>query len=257
GWLERHALSDDTDRPVPGMEAGRRAVQRCYREIRRRLGQFDEELADLRRVFYAPEVRAASLLFDQGAVAPHLRQPASRIAQPMSILVVLEPTAASVPSPQVADGRLAEPYITLPAGDRAALELALRLREQAGSAVTIQAVAIGPRDYNPVLREVLSLGLDRVRLVLSDREALSADCAARALAAVLGEGSSFDLVLGGMPTAADEGGLLARLRGEALGAGFAGRAMQVDAHKTQSEQEVLLSDLSGGRARVRALSATV
>ena len=113
---------------------GRRALTRCYDEITHRLKRFDEELMHLRRGYYAPEIRAASLLFREeptgipsaseecdgssglrcGFVsAGETPEPArasefdtearSRV---LSILVVVQPTAEEIPHPHVVNGRL-------------------------------------------------------------------------------------------------------------------------------------------------------
>src|SRR5207248_8923543 len=64
-WLERPNAEDDDAEPSPRGDVGRQALARCQGEVRQRLRRFDEELTHLRRGFYAPTVRAASLLFDQ------------------------------------------------------------------------------------------------------------------------------------------------------------------------------------------------
>jgi electron transfer flavoprotein alpha subunit len=157
----------------------------------------------------------------------------------------------------VAEGRLFEPYLTLSDADCSALETALRLREQATAPVTIQVVAVGHRGYAPVLREALSLGVDRVRLLLADRETPTLDSAADALAVALGDDLAFDLLLGGSSEAGGEEGLLARLTAEALGVPYAGKAVQLAVRKTEAEGTVLLVDKDGRQQRVRPLAAAV
>src|SRR5262249_34685652 len=143
--------------------------------------------------------------------------PDSQIERPFSILVIVEPSAGAVPRPQLIDGRLAEPYLTLNEADQAALETALNLRDHAKAAVSIQVMAVGPRGYAQVLRDVLNLGIDRARLIVSDLHPLTPDSGARALATALEGGPRFDLVLGGGEEAGCQEGLLARLTAEALG----------------------------------------
>jgi alkylation response protein AidB-like acyl-CoA dehydrogenase/flavin-dependent dehydrogenase/electron transfer flavoprotein alpha subunit/ferredoxin-like protein FixX len=255
-WIDRQAQADDNAEPSPQLGLGRRAVARCSTEVRNRLSRFDEELAHLRRGFYAPEIRAASLLFDRTARTAPAPRLASHITVPGSILVIVEPSAAAIPQPRVAGGRLLEPYLTLSEADRSALETALQLREQATAAVTITVAAVGSKGFAPVLREALSLGADRVRLVTS-ADPVTPDNAADALAAVLGENPSFDLILGGSGEAGNQDGLLARLTAEALGVPHCGNASQLKIQKTPGEGEVLLYDAGGRQQRVRPLPAAV
>src|SRR5262249_37394360 len=159
------------------------------------------------------------------------------------------------PQPHVADGRLMEPHWDLGEADRSALEAALCLRDEAAASVTIQVAAVGPRGCTQALRESLSLGADRVRLVVSEAEAVSPDRAAAALAAALGEGSAFDLVLSGSGAVDDEDGLVGRLTAEALGVAYAGKATHLAVRKTDDEADVLLSGADGRQQRVRPLAA--
>src|SRR5207302_523520 len=126
-----------------------------------------------------------------------------------------------VPQPHVQDGRLLESYRVLTDADRAALETALRLRDQAEAPVTVQVVAVGPASVAPLLREAVSLGVDRVRLVLAPVAAVAADRAAAALAAAL-RAESFDLILTGAAECA-----LGILTAEALAVPFVGGAAQL------------------------------
>src|SRR5205807_1164875 len=139
--------------------------------------------------------------------------PRSRVTRPLSVLVVLDPPVPGVPQPHAAGGQLLEPYRVLGEGDRAALETALRLRDQAEAPVTIQIAAVGPASMGPHLREALSLGVERARLVLSPAEAVASDRAADALARIL-TGEHFDLVLTGAGSADSTEGLLGRLTAE-------------------------------------------
>ncbi|HEV3443977.1 MAG TPA: FAD-binding protein, partial [Gemmataceae bacterium] len=229
----------------------------CHQEIRQRLAQFDEELVHLRRGFYAAEVRAANLLFNRTFGDDRSRQPASRITKPLSILVVVEPAPGPVPVPQVAGGRLMEPYLTLNDADRSALETALRLRDQTTAAVTIEVAAVGPRGMAHALREALSQGVDRTRLVLTDGEFVSPDSAARALTAVFAEGKAFDLVLGGWGEAGSSEGACARLLAAALSLPHAGKAGHVVVRKDDAAAVASAYDASGRRNWECALPAAL
>ncbi len=281
GWLSRQELATSGLLPVPGEEAGEpaadgartsalaadhwsratelghRAVARCFFEIRSRLRRFDEELSHLRRGFYAPEIRAASLLFNQAQESAPARLPAGRITRPLAVLVVVDPVHVAVPQPQVAGGRLLEPYLTLSDADRAALETALRLREEATAAVRLDVAAVGSPAVGRLLREALSLGVDRVRLVTPEVEVVTPDSAAAALAAVLEAEPPYDLILGGSGEANSEDGLVARLTAEALRLSAAGTADQIAVQATESEAAVLLTSADGKHQRVRSLPAAV
>jgi electron transfer flavoprotein-quinone oxidoreductase len=234
-----------------------RAFARCCAEVRDRLRSFDGELSHLRRGYYAPEVRAASLLFDRQAETPLPLPPPSQITRPLSVLVIVEPMASGVPHPHVAGGRLLEPHLTLNAADRSALESALRLREEASAPVTVEVVAVAPKGAAQVLREALSVGTDRVRLVVPEAEAVTADSAAAALAAVLGTGSRFDLILGGTAQDGGEEGLVARLTAESLGVPHAGAASRLAAQVTDGDANLLLVGADKADRRVRPLPVSV
>jgi alkylation response protein AidB-like acyl-CoA dehydrogenase/electron transfer flavoprotein alpha subunit len=254
-WLGRLALANDQAEGPPEADLGRGALTRCYGEVRRRLQRFDEELTHLRRGYYAPEVRAANLVFDRPAEAERVTLPASRIERPVRVLVVLDAPVADVPQPQVLAGRLLEPYRVLGDADRAALEAALRLKDAAPERVTVQAVAVAPQTAVSVLREVLSLGVDRVRLVAADSESVAPDSAAAALAAVWEADSRPDVVLGGAGEAGGLEGLAARLAAEALGVPFAGTAAHVAIEAGPADATIYLADADGRGGRSRALPA--
>src|SRR5207244_3645259 len=146
-----------------------------------------------------------------------------------------EPTAAAAPHPRFVGGHLLEHHFSLSAADQSALEIALRLRDEAAAGVTIQVAAVGPKGCAQVLRQALSLGADRVRLVIWDGDTLAPDSAATALATTLGDGSAFDLVVGGSSGPDSQEGLLARLTAESLGLPYAGTAVQLAVRKTAEE----------------------
>jgi alkylation response protein AidB-like acyl-CoA dehydrogenase/flavin-dependent dehydrogenase/electron transfer flavoprotein alpha subunit/ferredoxin-like protein FixX len=267
-WLSRHEFRDQgpavgdqgaTRDPCALSQEPRsliptRALGGCFAEVRNRLRRFDEELAHLRRGYYAPQVRAATLLFDQpsDSAVPAL---ISRITRPLRILVVLEPGPPNLPHLQVANGRLLEPYLTLTAGDCAALEAALRMRDQASAKVTIEVAAVGPAGAVPAVQETFRFGVDRARYLVYKEEVFTTVCAATALAKALGQADSFDLVLGGAGKKADEDGLVARLTAAALGLPFAGTAAQVAIQATDAELQLLLAETDSRRTRVRSLPA--
>jgi electron transfer flavoprotein-quinone oxidoreductase len=260
-WLSRQGPADEAAEPAPKVELGERALARCGTEVRQRLRRFDEELTHLRRGFYAPEVRAAGLLFDQLTHAPSAGEGAaaltSKITRPFSILVVVEPSAAAVPHPYVVDGRLLEAHRTLTEADRSALETALRIRDQAEAAVAVTVIAAGPRALGPVLREPLSLGVDRARLLLSEADAVTPDSAAVALGLVLANDGPFDLILGGVGDGGGEEGQLTRLTAEALRVPYAGSVAQLAVRATAQEETALLAGSDQSRPRVRSLPAAV
>src|SRR5262249_23248108 len=148
----------------------------------------DEELAHLRRGVYAPQGRAAALLLDRVTEEKQTHPIPSHISRPLSVLLVVEPSAAGGPHPRVSEGRLLDPHFTLTAADRAALETALRLRDAGGAGVAIHVAAVGPRGVGQVLREVQGLDVDGIRLLVTEAEAISLDATTNALAAVLGHG---------------------------------------------------------------------
>jgi hypothetical protein len=54
--------AEEREEPNPLRHLGRRLLRLCDAVIRDRLFRFDEDLASLRRGYYAPHVRAADLL---------------------------------------------------------------------------------------------------------------------------------------------------------------------------------------------------
>lgn len=259
-WLARRELGDEAAGPQISVDsakitAGRGALARCLAEVRTRLLRFDEELAHLRRGFYAPAVRAASLLFgataEGGAEAPALR---SDVTRPLSVLVVAEPVTPSDPNPRVLDGRLLDPKLGLGPPGRSALEAALRLRDEAAAPVRVQVVATGPRAATDCLREALSLGADRARLVATDCQWVAPAAAARAIAATL-NGERFDLVLGGAGAGDDEEGALPLLTAAALGLPYAGTAAAFVVFAGNSETVICLADPEGRPGPTRLLPA--
>ncbi len=248
--------------PIGNREAlaiGQRSLARCADEVRRRLGRFDLALARLRQGRYAPSVRAAGLMYDEAASGPvATRSYRSTITRPLSVLVVLEPSIGPVPNPQVEHGRLMEAHVALTDADRAALETALRLRDQARDLVSIQVAAVGPKRLVPVLREVASLNLDPILLVLSPSEELFPEAAARAVCATLHrQGKRFDLIIGPAGGANVGEGLFAPLVAERLEAPFAGTCATLGVRWSENEALALLGGAVTGPPRLRSLPAAV
>jgi alkylation response protein AidB-like acyl-CoA dehydrogenase/ferredoxin-like protein FixX len=243
---------------LPSIELGKRALARCFSEVQRRLQAFDEELTHLRRGYYAPEVRAAGLLFDRAGMHAPPTRIQNRISRALRVLVVLDPPISAVPDPRIEDGRLMEPYLTLTQADQSALECALRLRDDAPGAVAIQVLAVGSRAYARTLREVLSRGVDRVRLIVPDQERVGPDNAARAIAHDL-NGSEFDLVLGAAGSPGEEQGLIAKISAAALGVAPLGAANEffIDMAENKNTSSIYLRDADARIVRKGMLPAFV
>lgn len=267
-WLYRRELASlgDSTEPVPGSELelseqlrrGHGAFARCQVEVRNRLQRFDDELTHLRRGFYAPEIRAASLLFlREGLVgARPLKTESAAIQQPLQVLVVVEPTAAHLPQPHVRDGRLVEPRLTLSAMDRAALEMALRIRDETRGGSGVEVAAVGPRSALAALREAISVGADRVRLVVPELDAVTPDSAAAALAHVVHSDKKYDLILCGESKNHDEG-VAGQLVARLLGLAHAGAAHRVSVRALHAEAVAVLEDNAGVCLGRRVLPVSV
>jgi electron transfer flavoprotein-quinone oxidoreductase len=258
GWLSRLDLAEENAEPLPQLDLARRVLARCHTHVRDRLKRFDDELTHLRRGYYAPEIRAAALLLLQTAKAVPAIQPASVVARSLSVLVIIDALVPGVPHPHVAGGRLLEPYRVLSPADQSALETALRLREDAAHStgqVAVEVVSVGPPSKAAVLRHALALGVDRIRFIESDEDAISPEVAASALAAVLRDGRSVDLIVGG-GTLGQEG-VLVRLTAEALGVPWAGRASHLAARVDDQERLGVLAGSGGRPPRVRGLPTAV
>lgn len=65
-WLSRLCQAEDREEPAVQQELGRRGLAHCLAEIRDRHFRFDEDLASLRRGYYAPHIYAATLLPQRG-----------------------------------------------------------------------------------------------------------------------------------------------------------------------------------------------
>jgi flavin-dependent dehydrogenase len=62
GWIAWRVQTDEHEETPAPQVLGRRMLAHCFAEIRDRLFRFDEDLAALRRGYYAPHVYAAALL---------------------------------------------------------------------------------------------------------------------------------------------------------------------------------------------------
>jgi hypothetical protein len=69
-WLSRRSLLDEDAEPCVKSAVAHRVLGWCARETRSSLRRFEGELAELRRGYYAPEVRAAVLLFQRAGYPP-------------------------------------------------------------------------------------------------------------------------------------------------------------------------------------------
>jgi hypothetical protein len=76
-WHDRLSQTEERDEPAAVRDLGRRVLSRCHAQTRERLRRFDEDLAALRRGYYAPHVRAAALLRTSTAEMSGKSQPAS------------------------------------------------------------------------------------------------------------------------------------------------------------------------------------
>jgi hypothetical protein len=61
-WWGRRSFYEEEGDPCPAMARARRVLAWCGREARGRLRRFEDDLADLRCGYHAPEIRAAALL---------------------------------------------------------------------------------------------------------------------------------------------------------------------------------------------------
>jgi alkylation response protein AidB-like acyl-CoA dehydrogenase/flavin-dependent dehydrogenase/ferredoxin-like protein FixX len=246
-WLRRW-----TGSTADLLATGRRALARCLDEVRGRLGRFAAELVRLRLGHYAPEIRAASLLLHAKKSSGPI-MPSGRIDRPLSVLVVLDPPTPGVPHPRTQHGALLEPHRVVGEADRAAIETALRLRDCNPGAVKLQAACVASPAAATKLRELLSLGFDRVRLVASEGP-MPPDRAAAALAVALHGEPAFEVVLGAADVAELQEGLLARLTAGVLGVPLVGAAAQLAVDTTVGGMTLAAGD---GRTHQRALPGAV
>jgi flavin-dependent dehydrogenase len=244
-WLSRQSTVEEESEPGPKVQLARRALRRCAGEVRNRWQRFDEELIHLRRGYYAPEVRAASLLFRRTSVPPPAEEPKTRIDRPLAVLILVQTTAGVRPKRQRGEDQLLDSYVSWTPGDRAALETALRLRDQATASVRVEVAAVGRSGMAGVLREALSLGVDAVRLLIPEEPATTAD-AIQALAEVWKPLGPFDLILAGADAPDGQPRVTVRLLADALGVPLAGDASRVGVWTDRGQNHITLIDASNG-----------
>ena len=251
-WLVRRGESDESEEQAARLEVGRRVLAHCHAEVRDRLFRFNEDLAALRRGYYAPHVRAAELL-SHPKPEPPPAPPLSDIRRPLRVLVVVEPgPTETVVSPD-GGGRVLESLWTLGEADRTALENALQLRDAAPELVTVEVVAVGLPRVGPALREVLSLGIERVRLAVPRQGEVVLDRAAASLTAQLQGAAPFDLILGRFHA----GNRLTVLLAEALHVPVAGHAAALSVRTEKQSACVRLASATAGASRERPLPVAV
>ncbi len=61
-WLSRLGQAEDREEPASQQDLSRRVLAHCFAKVRDRHFRFDEDLASLRRGYYAPHVYATTLL---------------------------------------------------------------------------------------------------------------------------------------------------------------------------------------------------
>ncbi len=236
-------------------ETGQLALARCLNEVRWRLQWFAEEWQRIEACQYAATIRTADLMFDRLQHASHYGVTwSSVIEKPLHVLVVLEPNVAAVPQPAVHDGQLLESYWSLSEADGAALEAALRLRDQAPKEVHITAAMVGGRCLLSLMREIAARGVETL-LVQAPRDGISVTAAAEALTQVMRE-RSWDLIIGPSSAKDQADGLLVPLMTCSLKLPYAGSTTQLAVRHLQESSELLLLQ-SNDQTRQRNLPAAV
>lgn len=236
------------------LSTGAAAFARAAQEIRTRFRWFDADFALARTGRYPPMIRAADVLFDRSAHQERtLPAPAQQISAPLTVLVVLEPTAAQVPTPMVQDGQLLESYWALTEADQSALEMALQLRDAAPEQVRIVAAVAGGRGLEGLLREVAAFDVETM-LLLTPATPLPPSTVAAGLAAAL-TGRRFDLVLGPASTGDHTEGLVVSLLAAAWSLPEAGPALSVAV--SQAAGQVLVRSSDGQPDQLRPMPAAI
>ncbi|MDW8266230.1 MAG: acyl-CoA dehydrogenase family protein, partial [Gemmataceae bacterium] len=243
-WWQRQAgqpsLAAGADEARRCLAVGQAAFHRCLAEVEHRLGRWDTAWNLWRQGYDTAEIRAASLLLESDGDSVSEAPAKSVITQPLRVLVVVEPVPVLELLPGDGDMSLQQPCWTLSAADGAALELALRLRDEATAVVSIDVAAAAPAAAGSALREALSLGVDRVGLLVVEEVGVAPEQAARLLADSLRSGMPYDLVLGGSTSPHHEEGSLAILTAAALGVAPVGSARRLAVQKTETSAEVCL-----------------
>jgi hypothetical protein len=237
-WLDRAAAEDDL--LPPARQAGLYALARCQDTVRDALRRFDEDLAALRRGYVSPLLRVGPLL--RRATAEETL-PACDIRGPLAILVLIEPQPVVLPPPE--GEQVLELYWDLSPSDQAALENALRLRQAAPQRVRLHVVALGPRRIGPVLRQLHSLQIEPVDLLVHDGTSSTSEAAA-AVMRIVAQAGPFDLLLAGDRQ-------LAQVLADKMTLPLAGHAQVI---LVQGEQ-LVLTGLDGQAGRSRPQPAAV
>jgi alkylation response protein AidB-like acyl-CoA dehydrogenase/electron transfer flavoprotein alpha subunit len=239
-WLIQNDLSKQAPANCPDqcdLALGRRSFNRCLAEAQMRLRRFEEELTHLRRGYYGPDVRAASLLFHHTIQAKQISSIGiSEIRRPLSLLVIVEPQEPFDPDPCVRNGRLVDPYPSITSADRSAVETALRIRDSAHAPVRIEVAGIGSRASIATLRELMAVGVDSARLVVSESAWVSPHDAAKALIKTLA-GTKFDLILGGLQGDDAEEGVLTKLVATGMDQPFVGIGTDISIEHTGDKSQ--------------------
>ncbi len=162
-------------------------IERLFHRVEHQLDPNEHYHEILRRGFYPPEIRIATLALREGDEKVVGRvtsrgeigiegvknifptSPAASVTRPtkpIHIAVVLQPQPVLSPRPQLSDGKIIEPYWTLPPADCHALVLALKLKKQHSVHVTV--VARGPAFVQNSLRQALAMGADEAVWVADD-----------------------------------------------------------------------------------------
>ncbi|MFN4258266.1 MAG: FAD-dependent oxidoreductase [Gemmataceae bacterium] len=257
-WLQQYSIWQSEQPPeegdavtaiAPNLILAAASFRHCAAETRLRFQWFDREIAYLSRGHYTPVIRAATLLLSRGLPTQlaEERGTAHQVTRPLSLLVVVEPQPVSTPQPHIVAGQWREAYWRLRDADRSALEIALRLRDQAHQPVSIQVVAVGPRAAARPLRELLSLRVDRVRMVVSKQDIHTPDQSTAVLSALLKSEPTFDLILGGVDSSSNEEGVTLHLLAESLGVPYLGQTSDMTVRVEQDTSEVWLHGLNHRR----------
>lgn len=152
-------------------------IERLFARVHRQLDPDEHYQPILRRGFYPPEIRIATLALREqethADIPQHSRTLAPPVSTPLRIAVVVQPQPVLSPRPQVLNGKILEPCWTLPPADRRALALALR------TGARIAVLARGPAFVQDMLRRVLAAGADEAIWVQDEAPLTTAMEAAR------------------------------------------------------------------------------
>jgi electron transfer flavoprotein-quinone oxidoreductase len=239
------------------LKLGKRSLDQCFAEGRGRLRRFEEELTHLRRGFYAPEIHAAMLLMSRDPSEGIAQEIEHQVHAPLRILVITETTHTRVPNPEVESGSLLETHLEWTDADQSALEMALRIRDQALAHVHIEVVAVGPRSAARLMRQAINLGADRARLVVTEGAFVSPDSAASAMAVCVAENEDYDLVLWGDEANGGDEGMSGRILAESMGISCLEPCSQLRVQVDSQQSSISVLDREGQQGKSRQLPAGV